>query len=246
MKPPIIITSDKTRLNALESRFDNLGCFRLSRYGSEWDEPGLTIVLDASFDIYDPEVRAKPLRTLLAGPENPGLSHPRKNFYVVREYPFFLERQAALRSRPHLDSSSRRSRSITARKSSTFRSSSRDTPSTPERPRVVDHRRGEARQIREDRLPGRLEGGYRLRPGPARIDHGSLRELRRAQQGRRRFGVALDSVSSIAQSIAGEAPLRFDVKNFVHYRYPEDAPDAVGQVNYGLENMMIDLIDKLF
>lgn len=56
----------------------------------------------------------------------------------------------------------------------------------------------------------------------------------------------LRSISQIAQSVAGRAPVQFDSTHFYNNHYPDIKANAVSNINYALENMMIDLIDRLF
>lgn len=56
----------------------------------------------------------------------------------------------------------------------------------------------------------------------------------------------LQSISQIAQSVVGRAPIQFDRGHFYHNHYPDTKATAVNHINYMLENMMIDLIDRLF
>lgn len=249
MKPPIIITSDKTRLNALESRFDNLGCFRLSRYGSEWEEPGQTFVLDASFDIYDPEVRAETLYEHFSTVQKTlrSIDPLEKNFYVVRDYPF-SSNDKRLSILAHILEKFVETLTVYYGAKILY------TPLIVSRYSINRLKDPVSSIIAAVRLGKSAKIDFQDgSKAPVVYDQDFLASLMEACEtfdGRSRVvegsEMTLASVSSIAQTIAGEAPLRFDVKNFIHYRYPDDSSGAVGQINYGLENMMIDLIDKLF
>ncbi len=249
MKPPIILTAGQTRLNALESRFDSINFFRLSRYGTEWDEPDPTFVLDATFDIYDPKLMAEDLYGHFAEAQKTlrSLDKLDKQFYVVRDYPLssnerrlnllsyiverFVETAVSFHDAKLIYAPLVVSRYSTSRLND------------PVSAIIQAVRLGKSIRVpfqESSRLPVLYDQDFLS----------ALIEACESFDGRNRVieanDMTLAAVSQIAQSIAGEIPVQFDRKDFVHYRYPDDPAPAVGQVNYQLENMMIDLIDRLF
>lgn len=57
---------------------------------------------------------------------------------------------------------------------------------------------------------------------------------------------SLQHVYQMAQEVAGESPVRFDRSHQVQYQVPNLNARIINQVNYEFENMMMDMIDRLF
>ncbi len=58
--------------------------------------------------------------------------------------------------------------------------------------------------------------------------------------------LSLKNIYDVAQEVAGEAPIRFDRSHQISYHVPNLNALTINQVNYEFENMMIDLVDRLF
>lgn len=249
MKPPIILTAGMTRLSALQDRFENLGCFRMSRYGTEWDEPDAAFLLDASFDIYDPALQAEFLYERFAEvqPTLRSLSKLDKRLYVVRDYPLSTADKRLSYLSHVIDRFTEGTGAFFGAKMIyiplVVSRSSLNRLKDPVTSVISAVRAGKALRVPfqensrvtviydQDLLQSLLEVAE-SEDVQDRIVEGNV--------------LTLADASRIVQAVAGDAPIQFDKKDFVNYRYPDDTVRAVGQVNYGLENMMIDLIDRLF
>lgn len=58
--------------------------------------------------------------------------------------------------------------------------------------------------------------------------------------------MTLKHVQIGAQEVAGIAPIQYDSNHFIQYHYPNVTGVAVSHINYGIENIMIDLMNRLF
>jgi len=58
--------------------------------------------------------------------------------------------------------------------------------------------------------------------------------------------LCLKDIADIACGTAGDAPIQFDKERFIKYNYPDVQAKSIENINYGFENMMIDLINNLF
>ncbi len=58
--------------------------------------------------------------------------------------------------------------------------------------------------------------------------------------------LSLQNIYDIAQEVAGESPVRFDRSHQIQFHVPNMNAHVINQVNYEFENMMVDMIDRLF